>query len=89
MGSILHQVRVLAPELNGVTCVSDAICMEDVTRCEEASARPVGTLARIPFSVRGVVEISGKETSMDRSGQVVTASIGDRGRRLSRNGGAI
>ena len=31
-------VRVLAPELNGVTCIGSAICMEDVTRYEEASA---------------------------------------------------
>ena len=30
-------VRVLAPELNGVTCVGDVICMEDATRFEEAS----------------------------------------------------
>ena len=30
-------VRVLAPELNGVTCVDDIICMEDVSRYEEAS----------------------------------------------------
>ncbi|MDD9990273.1 MAG: hypothetical protein OXP75_00580 [Rhodospirillales bacterium] len=31
-------VRVLVPELNGATCVSDAICMEDVPRYQEASA---------------------------------------------------
>ena len=31
-------VRVLAPEFNGVTCVSDVICVEDATRYEEASA---------------------------------------------------
>ena len=30
-------VRVLAPELNGVTCVTDAICMEDALRYEAAS----------------------------------------------------
>ena len=30
-------VRVLAPELNGVTCVSDIVCMEDVSRHAEAS----------------------------------------------------
>ena len=30
-------VRVLVPELNGVTCVSNIICMEDVSRHEEAS----------------------------------------------------
>ena len=30
-------VRVLAPERNGVACVSDTICVEDVSRYEEAS----------------------------------------------------
>lgn len=29
--------RVLAPELTGVSCISDVICMEDVSRYEEAS----------------------------------------------------
>lgn len=29
--------RVLAPELAGVTCVSDVICLEDVSRHEEAA----------------------------------------------------
>lgn len=30
-------VRVLAPELNGVTCIDDTICTEDASRYEEAS----------------------------------------------------
>ena len=31
-------VRVLAPELSDVRCIGDAICMEDVSRYEEAAA---------------------------------------------------
>ena len=30
-------VRVLAPELNGTTCVSNTVCVEDVSRYEDAS----------------------------------------------------
>ena len=36
-GAFYKPVRVLAPELNGVTCVGDIICMEDVSCHEEAS----------------------------------------------------
>ena len=48
-------VRVLAPELNGVTCFSDAICMEDVSRYEEASVLYGEALAFVNAEV-GAVE---------------------------------
>ena len=49
-------VRVLAPELNGVTCVSDSICMEDVSRHEEASALYDAALGFVNAAVGAVEE---------------------------------
>ena len=35
--ALYKPTRVLAPELNGVSCVSNVICMDDVSRYEEAA----------------------------------------------------
>ena len=49
-------VRVLAPELNGVTCVTDAICVEDVSRYEEASALYDAALGFVAATVGEIEE---------------------------------
>ena len=49
-------VRVLAPELNGVTCVTDAICTEDMARHEEASALYEKALTYVNAAVGAIEE---------------------------------
>ena len=70
-------VRVLAPELNGVTCFSDTICMEDMARHDEASVlyeegfafvnAVVGAIEEPPLAISCSTQVCFESFGFDRA----------------------
>lgn len=51
---LFKPMRVLAPEWNGVTCLSEAVCVEDAARAEEAESIHKAAAEFVRTSVGGI-----------------------------------
>ena len=85
----LHAPRDVSPSAGGAARRLRAMAQSRMVQggnslCDEPGCpiRSVRALARVPFTVRGMVAIGGKCTSMDRSGKAVSAPV-DNGMRQS------